>query len=135
SSEALRYTYWLHYAEGSAMTPVLLKLIFSKVEKAPLLIRPIAKAISGQVHSMLINPQLKVHADYMESELSKNTWFAGSMFTAADIQMSFPVEAFAARGGVIQTHPKLAGFLNAIHSRPAYQRALAKGGPFTLGSF
>lgn len=135
SKEALEYTYWMHYAEGSAMTPALLKLIFSKIEKAPLIVRPIAKGISAQVHKMLIDPQLKSHSDFMEQELRKHLWFAGSEFTAADIQMSFPVEAYAARTDVTKSHPKLSDYLKRIHARPAYQRALAKGGPFTLGSF
>lgn len=125
----------MHYAEGSAMTPALLKLIFSKIEKAPFLVRPIAKGISKQVHRLLIDPQMQSHSDFIESELQKHEWFAGVEFTAADIQMSFPVEAYAARSNVTTTHPKLASFLKRIHARPAYQRALTKGGPFSLGSF
>ena len=133
--EALAYRYWMHYAEGSAMTPALLKLIFSKIEQAPLLVRPVAKGISKQVHRLLIDPQMQSHSDFIESELQKHEWFAGAEFTAADIQMSFPVEAYAARSNVATTHPKIANFLKRIHARPAYQRALTKGGPFSLGSF
>lgn len=135
SPEAHEYTYWMHYAEGSAMTPALLQLIFSKIEQAPIIVRPIAKGISKQVHKLLIDPQLQSHSDFMEGELKKHTWFAGNEFSAADIQMSFPVEAYAARSDVTKTHPKVADFLKRIHARPGYQKALSKGGPFTLGSF
>src|SRR5690349_9782118 len=92
SPERMRYTYWLHYAEGSAMPPLLLKLVFNRLESAPMpfFIRPIAKAIAGRAQSGFIDPQVKLHLDYIESELDKSTWFAGEQFSAADIQMSFP---------------------------------------------
>nr|WP_315427348.1 glutathione S-transferase [uncultured Albidiferax sp.] len=133
--ERLRFRYWLHYAEGSAMPPLLLKLIFDKIEntRMPFFVKPIAKAISGNVKKSFILPQLKTHLDFMESELGKSLWFAGDAFSGADIQMSFPLEAAAARGGLDTSRPKLMAYLARIHERPAYQRALAKGGPFTLG--
>ena len=133
--ERLRYRYWLHYAEGSAMPPLLLKLVFDKIESTPMpfFVKPIAKAISGKVKSGFILPQITTHLDFMEAELGKSLWFAGDEFTGADIQMSFPLEAAAARGGLDATRPKLMAYLARIHARPAYQRALAKGGPFTLG--
>lgn len=132
--ERLRYTYWLHYAEGSAMPPLLLKLVFDRLEVAPMpfFIKPIARAISGRAKSSFIEPQIKLHLDYLESELAKTTWFAGNEMTAADIQMSFPLEAADARAGLASGRPKLAAFLARIHARPAYQRALAKGGPYEL---
>ncbi|HYD47052.1 MAG TPA: glutathione S-transferase [Terriglobales bacterium] len=134
SPERLRYTYWLHYAEGSAMPPLLLKLVFNRVETAPLpfFIRPIAKAISAKVKSSFIEPQINLHLDYMEAELGKTLWFAGSEMTGADIQMSFPLEAAAARGGLNAMRPRLVAFLERIHDRPAYQRALEKGGTYDL---
>lgn len=134
SPERLRYTYWLHYAEGSAMPPLLLKLVFDKMESGPVpfFIKPIVKAISTKVKTAFINPQLKTHLDYQESELGRFTWFAGEEFTAADIQMSFPLEAAASRGGISQTHPHMAAFLERIHARPAYQRAIERGGEFGL---
>src|SRR6202795_384853 len=100
--EHLRYIYWLHYAEGSAMPPLLLKLVFDRVESAPMpfFVRPIAKQIAGRAKSSFIEPQIKLHLDYMEKELGKSTWFAGNEFSAADVQMSFPLEAAAARGGL-----------------------------------
>jgi glutathione S-transferase len=134
SPDRLRFTYWLHYAEGSAMTPLLLSLVFSKVAKspAPFFVRPIAKAIAAKVQQSYIQPQINAHLDYMNGELEKSTWFAGEEFSAADVQMSFPVEAAATRGGLDTSRPKLWAFLQRIHARPAYQRALEKGGPYEL---
>ena len=132
--EKLRYTYWLHFAEGSAMLPLVMKLIFDRLETAPMpfFVKPIAKGIAGKVKAGFIQPNLKAQLDYMESELGKTTWFAGSEFSAADIQMSFPVEAAEARGGLDTTRPKLMGFLDRIHAMPSYKRAIEKGGPFQL---
>jgi glutathione S-transferase len=132
--ERLRYTYWLHYAEGSAMPPLLMKLVFDEVEKAPMpfFIKPIAKAISSKVKSSFITPQITQHLDYLEAELGKSTWFAGKEFTGADIQLSFALEAAQAKGGLNATRPKLMSFLKRIHARPAYQRALKKGGPYSF---
>ena len=132
--EKLRYTYWLHFAEGSAMLPLVMKLIFDRLETAPMpfFVKPIAKGIAGKVKAGFIQPNLKAQLDYMESELGKTTWFAGSEFSAADIQMSFPVEAAEARGGPDTTRPKLMGFLDRIHAMPSYTRAIEKGGPFEL---
>lgn len=132
--ERLRYTYWLHYAEGSAMPPLLLKLVFDTIAKSPMpfFARPIAKAISGKAKGSFIGPQIKLHLDYLEGELGKNAWFAGSQFSGADIQMSFPLEAAAARAGLDASRPRLMEFLARIHARPAYQRALEKGGEYEL---
>jgi glutathione S-transferase len=134
SPERLRYTYWLHYAEGSAMPPLLLKLVFARVETAPMpfFVKPIARAIAGRARSSFIEPQIKLHLDYMEGELGKSPWFAGNDFTAADIQMSFPLEAAASRGGLDASRPKLMTFLERIHARPAYKRALERGGAYEL---
>jgi glutathione S-transferase len=132
--ERLRYTYWLHYAEGSAMPLLLLKLLFNIMPKrAPALLRPVVRKVSSQALTTLVNPQLKQHMSFWESELTKSAWFAGDAFTAADIQMSFPLEAAAARGGLEQGHPAAMAFLDRIHARPAYQRALEKGGPYEVG--
>jgi glutathione S-transferase len=135
--ERLRYTYWLHYAEGSAMPPLLLKLIFDRVESAPMpfFVKPIARGIAHKVKSTFIEPQLETHFAYMEAELGKTPWFAGDAFTAADIQMSFPLEAAQARAGLTQaSRPHLFDFLARIHARPAYRRALEKGGPYDIVS-
>ena len=132
--ERLRYTYWMHFAEGTAMPPLLMKLVFDRIEKAPapFFVRPIARAIAGRAKSSFVQPNIDRHLDYMESELAKTGWFAGDAFSAADVQMSFPLEASAARGGLDSSRPRLTAFLERIHARPAYARALEKGGPYAL---
>ena len=113
-----RYLYWLHYAEGSAMPPLLLKLV---IDRMGLLGRPARKVVLGM---------LKNHLDYLEGELAQKQWFAGDQFTAADVMMSFPLEAAASRAGLDDSRPQLMAFLRRIHARPAYRRALEKGGPY-----
>lgn len=114
------------------MPPLLMKLVFDQVEKAPLIVRPIAKAISAKVNAAFIRPNLKTHLDFLEAELAKSPWFAGDAFSAADIQMSFPLEAAAARAGLDHRHPRLMDWLERIHARTAYKAALEKGGPFEI---
>jgi glutathione S-transferase len=132
--ERLRYIYWLHYAEGSAMSPLLLKLVFDRIANGPVpfFVKPVAKAISHRVLSTFVNPQIELHLDFMETELEKSRWFAGNEFSAADIQLSFPLEAAAARAGLNASRPKLMAYLDRIHARPAYQRALERGGEYAL---
>ena len=134
SPERLRCAYWLHFAEGSAMPPLLLKLVFDRIESGPMpfFVRPIARGIARKVKSAMILPNIERQLDYMENELGKHPWFAGPAFSAADIQMSFPLEAAASRGGLNEGRPKLWAFLKRIHARPAYQRALEKGGKYEL---
>ncbi|NVM87314.1 glutathione S-transferase [Variovorax sp. SG517] len=134
SAEAVRYRYWLHFAEGTAMSPLLLKLIFDRIEtgKMPFFARPVAKAIAAKTKSAFINPNIASHLNYMEAELGRSEWFAGDAFTGADIQMSFVVEAARARGGLDAKRPKLMAYLERIHARPAYKRALERGGPYAL---
>ena len=129
--EAVRCRYWLHYAEGSAMPPLLLKLVFDRVARAPMpfFARPIARGIVDKAMSGFIAPQIKLHLDYLEGELARHDWFAGGSFSAADVQMSFPLEAAQARGGLTAaTHPRLTDWLSRIRTRPAYQRAVQRGG-------
>jgi glutathione S-transferase len=119
--ERMRWTYWLHYAEGSAMPPLLMKLVFTALPaRSPALLRPLVKAIAGRAQTGFIDPQLKAHFDYWEAELGR----------AADIMMSFPIEAAADRAGALAGRPRLKAFLEKIHARPAYRRALEKGGPY-----
>ncbi|AOW23647.1 glutathione S-transferase [Sphingomonas melonis TY] len=115
---ALRYRFWLHYAEGSLMPPLLLKLVLSKV---PLMGKPAMKRIQ---------PMIDVHLDYVESELKQRPWFAGDAMTAADIMMSFPLEAARSRAGLDTARPATIAWLEKVHARPAYQAALAQGGPY-----
>ena len=134
--ERLRWTYFLHYAEGSAMTPLLLKLVFDRVESspAPFFVKPIARAIARKVKGTYITPQIEQHLNYLEGELNQRDWFAGGEFSAADIQMSFPLEAAVLRAGLNGSRPKLMAFLERIHARPAFQRALERGGPYDLAN-
>lgn len=134
SREKLRYTYWLHFAEGSAMPPLLLQLIFGRLDKGkmPFFVRPIARAIKNRVRTSFIQPRIDQNLDFMEAELGKSAWFAGDEFTAADIQMSFPLEASVARGGLDSRRPNLMAFLKRIHERPAYRRAVERGGEYQL---
>lgn len=130
--EHLRYNYWLHYAEGSAMPPLLMKLVFETVKsKAPWPVKPIAKAIANQVLSSFVHPQLKTHFGWVESELGKRPWFAGDELTVADMQMLYPVEAFASRGENMT--PNIKKWLDAVHARPAYRKAIEAGGPVIPG--
>ncbi|AKG24882.1 glutathione S-transferase family protein [Calothrix sp. 336/3] len=121
--EHLRYTYWLHYAEGSAMPPLLLKLIFENFGIG-----------DSDAMSAFIAPQIQLHFDYIESELSNNTWFVSEEFTAADIQMSFPLEMLATNATEVDNRPKIKGFLERIHARPAYKRALERGGKYNFAN-
>ncbi|MBL8378102.1 MAG: glutathione S-transferase [Burkholderiales bacterium] len=131
---ARRFTYWLHFAEGSAMPPLLMALVFGRVRSAPMpfFVKPIARGIADRVMSSFVVPNIESQLAFMDAELAKSPWFAGDEFSAADIQMSFPLEAAATRGGLDQRYPKLADFLQRIHARPAYARALETGGPYTL---
>ena len=132
--EHLRYIYWMHFAEGSMMPPLLLKLIFDRIESGPMpfFVKPIARGIAQRAKGMMVTPNLERLLTFMEAELGKSAWFAGPNFSAADIQMSFPVEAASVRGGLDESRPKLWAFLKTIHARPAYQRALEKGGKYEL---
>jgi len=131
--EKLRYTYWLHYAEGSAMPPLLLKLVFDRLEsKTPFFLQKVTKTITKQAKSGFINPQIALHLDYVNAELDKHPWFTGNHFTAADIQMSFPLEEAAGSGEIDPKRPAIRDFLDRIHARPAYQKALARGGEYDL---
>jgi glutathione S-transferase len=131
--ERLRYTYWLHYAEGSLMPLLVMKLVLGRVPQAvPGLVRPIARRIVKGIEDLYLGPNLRLQLDYVESELGKNEWLAGKELTAADVQMSFPIDAAAARGDSDKPRPNLKAFLERVHARPAYKRALEKGGPYAL---
>ena len=128
--EHLRYVYWLHFAEGSAMPPLVMTLVFGAIPaRVPFFIRPIAKMISETVQKSFLRPNIEAQLKLMEAELAKGGWFAGDAFTAADVMMSFPVEAAATRGG-LGGSPKLKEWVARIHARPAYQAALQRGGAY-----
>lgn len=136
SEEHLRYRYWLHYAEGSIMPLLVMRLIFGKLSQAPmpLPMRPVGGLIAAGVNKKFLGPQLQLHLDYLDNELGQHEWFVGDAFGAADIMMSFPLEGAAARGGLGESHPNLNRFLERIHARPAYKQALERGGPYELMS-
>lgn len=129
----LRYRYWMHYAEGSLMPLLVMSLIMSRIAPGtPAPLRPLARMIVGGVHKGFLGPNLATHLGWVDDELARHPWFAGEDFSAADIQMSFACEAAAARGGPGARYPHIAAFLERIHARPAYRRALDRGGPYEL---
>ncbi len=131
--EHRRYTYWLHFAEGSAMPPLLMTLILGRIRKSgPFFARPIARRIADGVLASFVSPNIKRQLAFMESELQGRPWFAGDEFSAADVQMSFPLEVAVVRGGLDASYPKLNEWLARIHARPAYQQALQRGGTYGI---
>ena len=134
STERLRYRYWLHFAEGSAMPPLLLKLVFDRIETSPMpfFVKPIARGIAAKVKSAFIEPNIRQQLDFMEQELTTRSWFAGEAFSAADVQMSFPLEVAQSRGGLDSRYPRLTALLRRAQARPAYQRALSRGGEYAF---
>jgi glutathione S-transferase len=132
SADRRAVTYWLHYAEGSAMPLLVMKLVFSRLPvNAPLLMRPLVKSVSGKAQDSFIDPRIGEHVRFWEQELAKTGWFAGDRMTLADIMMSFPLEAANQRADVSKT-PNIRAFLERIHGRDAYKRALERGGPYSF---
>jgi len=129
-----RYIYWLHFSEGSLMPPLLMKLLMNQIKSAPapFFVKPVAKRIAKRVEERFIGPELVKLFGYIEAELTAHEWFAGDTFTGADIQMSFPLEAAAARGGLDKSQVKTQAYVDRIHARPAYQRALERGGEYGI---
>jgi len=131
--ERLRYSYFLHYAEGSLMPILLLKLVFARMpQRLPFFMKPVGRAIANAADRTMIAPNLATHLPYLEQALGENEWFAGNQLTGADIQMSFPLEAAATRAGLDGRYPKLMGFLDRVHARPAYKKAIERGGAYAL---
>ena len=129
------YRYFMHYAEGSLMPFLLLKLIFGKMKSAPMpfFVKPIARKIADTVSKQFVDPNLTRHLTFLADHLGKHAWFAGDEITAADIQMSFPLEGAVARAGS-SVSSRLTDFVKKFQARPAYKRALEKGGPYELGA-
>ena len=132
SQQWIDYNYWLHYAEGSLMPFLLLRLVFEKIKTSPMpfFAKPIAKGIADKTVKQFIDPQLNNHLDFIEAHLGKNQWFLGDEISPADFQMSFPLEAALARGIVGRNRPNIANYVKRYHARPAYQRALETGGEY-----
>jgi len=116
--DALRYRHFLHYAEGSLMPPLFTKLVLSRVP------------LFGKMAQKKFQPMIDVHLDYIEGALAQRPWFAGKEISAADVMMSFPLEAAVSRANATEGRPHLAAWLQKIHARPAYQAALQAGGPY-----
>ena len=134
TAEQLAYTYWLHYAEGTFASLMLLSLVMGRIEDAPLpfFLKPVARGIAGKVRDGYLDRNVKRNLEFMESALTESKWFCGDRFTAADVQMSFALEAAEVRTDLSIDYPQLAGFLVAIRERPAYKAALDKGGHYEL---
>jgi glutathione S-transferase len=130
-TEAYRqYNYWLHFSEGSFMPPMVAKLVFDKVraKAKPFFVKMIANKIADKVMDGYFGPNIQANMEYIEAHLTHNQWFAGNSLSGADIQMSFPLEASVSRG--IKQYPNTVSYVQRIHARPAYQRALQKGGKY-----
>ena len=130
TADARAWTYWMHYAEGSAMPPLLMKLVFQRLpENANPLMKPLVKGVASRAEQGFVDPRLKEHIEFWEQSLAETGWFAGKEFSAADVMMSFPLEAAASRAGA-GNYANITDFLGRIHTRPAYLKALEKGGPY-----
>jgi glutathione S-transferase len=134
--EYLRYRYFLHFAEGSAMPPLVMKLVFDTIASTPMpfFVKPVAKGIAAKVLGGFVMPNIVRQLDFLEAELTRREWFCGKQFSAADVMMSFPLEAAAQRAGLDASRPQLHGLLARMHARPAYRRALERGGPYSFVS-
>lgn len=132
SQEYNQYLYWMHFAEGSLMPPLLVKLILDKIATAPMpfFIKPIARKLTGKAISAFVVPNTSRLLDFIEQHLSNRTWFAGKEITGADIQMSFPLEAARSRGAIGEQYPNILAWIERIRARPAYQKALSVGGEY-----
>ena len=134
STEYRQLRFWMHYAEGSLMNWLVMKLVFVTIPKQPMpfFVRPIARKLCAQVLKKLVDPNVSAALAFMEDHLGKHTWFAGERLSIADFQMSFAVEAALARGVDTRRHPKLRAYKEKMEARPAYKRALEKGGPVIM---
>ena len=126
--------FWMHYAEGSLMNWLVMKLVFVTIptQPMPFFVRPIARKLCAQVQAKLIDPNIATAMAFMETHLGSHVWFAGEQLSIADFQMSFAVEAALARGVEVARFPHLAAYRARMQARPAYQRAVAKGGPVVM---
>ncbi len=126
------WTFWMHYAEGSMMPPLVMRLVFEKVKTGPMpfFARPIARGIADKTHKVFLGPLIRSHLDFVEDHLARNDWFVGDRLTTADILMSFPLEAAVAAGVAGKRYPNICNYVEKYQSRTAYQRGLEVGGPY-----
>ena len=129
--EHMQYRYWMHYAEGTLMPLMLVSLLLSKIEEAPVpfFIKPVTKGIAAKAMAAYAGPNIKLNLDYLEETLQESPWLCGDEMTGADIMLSFPIEAAATRTS-LSSYPALMAFHQRIRVLPAYQRAIEKGGPY-----
>jgi glutathione S-transferase len=134
TEDGRRFTYWLHFAEGSMMSPLLLKLVMDRIATSPVpfFVKPITKMIANKANTDFVDPEIANLLNFIESELASRDWFAGSEFSGADIAMSFPLEAMRGRAGLDASYVKIHAYLDKIHARPAYIAALERGGEYTI---
>jgi len=134
SAEWRSYTYWMHYAEGTFMPLMIISLILARIETSPMpfFAKPVAKGIAGKVRASYLDANVKNNLDFLDQTLSESKWFCGDRFTAADVQMSFALEAAEVRTDLATSYPHLAGFLQTVRARPAYKAALDRGGHYEL---
>lgn len=131
-----RYVYFMHFAEGSVMPPLLIKLIMDRIESAklPFFAKPVAKGIAKRIREGFTGPEIQKLLDFMEAELDGRDWFAGDTLTGADIQMSYPLEAAVARGGLDKRYPNLQAWVDRIHARDGYKKSIERGGEYDFFS-
>ena len=129
-----RYRYWMHAAEGSYMPPLVLTLMLGRMETAPMpfFARPIAKKLTGAVREGYLNHTIAGLFGYLDAGLGKSTFLAGSDLTGADLMMSFPAEAMLQRGPDALKTKRIRAYVEKLHARPAYKRALERGGPYAF---
>lgn len=136
SEEHRQCRYWMHYAEGSLMNWLVMKLVFVTIPKQPMpfFVRPIARQLCASVQEKLIDPNLATALSFLENHLATHSWFAGDNLTLADFQMSFAVEALLARRkkDIATQLPNLYAYRSKLMQRPAYQRAIDIGGPMMI---
>ena len=126
-----QYVYWMHFSEGSLMPPMVMRLVMEKIKTSPkpFFARGIANNIANKVLASFVTPNIDRNLGYIDQYLAGKEWFAGDHVTGADVQMSFPLEAVVATGGA-KSYPNITAFVKRVHERPAYQRALEKGGDY-----
>lgn len=135
TAEFRAYQYWMHFSEGTLMPPLLMRMLFEKVKSSPMpfLIKPVAKMISDKVLNTFVNPEITLNMGFVDAHLGKNQWFAGDTLSGADFQMSFPLEASVASGTIKNKYPNIHAYVERFQARPAYLKALEKGGDYDYG--
>ena len=131
TQELRDYQYWLHYAEGTLMPFMVMKLIFDTLKTAPMpfFIRPVAKGIANEVMKAYVGPNVKSNLAFVEQHLSQNEWFVAGKLTGADIQMLFPLEAVVSKGAAAD-YPHITKYVKRMQDRDAYKKGLETGGPY-----